>query len=316
VAATTLAASLLLTACWAFTPSPRQLVMATSLVPFALIGYAVAGVAWWAVRRLSVGSVRRVSTGVLVVSLLGVLLHAGLLVPSYAGSHASGRPDLTVLTSNLRLGRGDTDEVTRFAERGDADVVVLQEVTPQALDDLADLRRELPHQAGMPFVGARGTVVLSRYPLEEISQLKIYQGAWVMHVVAPKPFWLVAVHTSQPVGWIDTWRADHRALLWNTTLALKKGPLVMAGDFNATLDHRPMRMLLDLGLSDAARQSNAGWQPTWPGDPDVERALPFGLGAVAIDHVLVSKQFSAISTSTERIDRTDHRALLARLAFR
>jgi endonuclease/exonuclease/phosphatase family metal-dependent hydrolase len=89
--------------------------------------------------------------------------------------------------------------------------------------------------------------------------------------------------------------------------------LVVAGDFNATLDHAPMRRLAGLGLSDAARQANAGWQPTWPAGDDTGRTLPFGLSVVAIDHVLVSKHFSAISTTTHEVPGTDHLGLLVRL---
>jgi endonuclease/exonuclease/phosphatase (EEP) superfamily protein YafD len=315
VAATTLAVSLLLTGCRLFTPSPQKLVMATAFVPFALLGYAVAALGWWAVRRLGGRDRRRpVSTAALAVALVGSAFHAVLLVPSYAGSHASGRPALTVLTSNLRLGLGDSAEVTRIAERNGADVVVLEEVSPLAFAGLAGLRARLPYLAGGPSDGARGTVVLSRYPLRDVTQLKVFNGAWVMRVAAPEPFSLVAVHTSQPWAAPLLWKSDQRSLLWNTTLATRRGPVVMAGDFNATLDHRPMRDLLALGLSDAARQANAGWQPTWPSDPDAGHALPFGVGAMAIDHVLVSKEVSTISTRTFVVANTDHRALLARLA--
>lgn len=306
----------MLTVCRVLTPSPRLLVLATSFVPFALLGYLVSALVWLVGWRLTTGRLRKVAAGLGLVSLLGAAVHAGLLAPAYVGGHASGRPDLTVLTSNLRLGLGDTSEVTRVAERGDADVVVLEEVTPAALARLGELRAALPHVAGAPFEGARGTMVFSRYPLTEVSQLKVFQGTWVMHVDAPTPFWLVAVHTSQPQKSIALWRSDHRSLLWNTTLATRKGPVVMAGDFNATLDHRPLRDLMGLGLSDAARQSNAGWQPTWPSADDADHGLPFGLGVMAIDHVLVSKQFSVISTQTFSVQGSDHRALLAHLATR
>jgi endonuclease/exonuclease/phosphatase (EEP) superfamily protein YafD len=315
-AAATLAVSLLLTVCRVFTPSAQKLVMATAFVPFALVGYALAALAWWAVRSLGDRGRRRVvSAAAVLVSLLGLVFHAALLVPSYAGSHASGRPALTVLTSNLRLGLGDTTEITGITERNHADVVVLEEVTPLAFAGLEKLRQALPYLAGEPFAGARGTVVFSRYPLQDPTQLKVFNGAWVVHVAAPHPFSLVAVHTSQPWASPLLWKSDHRSLLWNTTLAVRAGPVVMAGDFNATLDHRPMRDLLGLGLSDAARQANSGWQPTWPSDPEAGHSLPFGLGAMAIDHVLVSKQFSTISTRTFRVARSDHRAVLARIAL-
>jgi endonuclease/exonuclease/phosphatase (EEP) superfamily protein YafD len=93
-----------------------------------------------------------------------------------------------------------------------------------------------------------------------------------------------------------------------------EGPLVVAGDFNATLDHEPMRRLLRTGLRDAARQANSGWQPTWPGATDAAGALPIGVRLIALDHVLADRYYSAISTSTYPIARSDHRALVARLA--
>ena len=316
MAVATLVASLALTACRLFTPSPRLLVMATAFVPLAVLGYAVAACLWWLVRSLGPGGRRPVSTAAAVVSALGLAFHAVVLAPAYVGGHATGRPDLTVLSTNLRLGQGDTAEVTRIAERADADVVVLEELTPAAYGELGDLRRELPYSAGTADLGARGTMVLSRYPLSQPFQTPIIQGTWWMWVDAPKPFWLVAVHTAQPAISLKLWRVDHQYLSWAAGGLRKRGPVVMAGDFNATLDHGPMRDLLGAGYSDAARQANSGWQPTWPSDPDAEHGLPWGLGVMAIDHVLVTRQFSAISTRTYRVDGSDHRALLARLAVR
>jgi endonuclease/exonuclease/phosphatase (EEP) superfamily protein YafD len=305
-----------LTASRLFTPTPRFWALATAFVPFALIGYAVAAAGWWVVRRTSTADRRRLTTGALVISLLGVVVHIGLLTPAYVGTHASGRPDLTLLTSNLRLGMADTTAVTRLADRADADVAVFEEVTPLALAglDAAGIRDRFPYVAGGPNIGAFGTVVFSRYPLEQVSLLPVSKNTWLMRVAAKTPFWLVAVHTSQPLTSVAAWHFDQRALL--TAAHALKGPLVMAGDFNETLDHRPMRRLLGAGLQDAARQANAGWQPTWPGAPDAAGGLPFGLGLMTLDHVLTSAQFSAISTSTQQVPRSDHRALLARLAFR
>ena len=42
------------------------------------------------------------------------------------------------------------------------------------------------------------------------------------------------------------------------------GAILEIGDFNATLDHVPLRRLLAFGLRDAAEATNAGWQPTYP----------------------------------------------------
>jgi endonuclease/exonuclease/phosphatase (EEP) superfamily protein YafD len=307
-----LAASLLLTACRVFTPSPRLLVMATALVPFALVGYAVAALAWWAVRRLGDGPRGRPSAVVLALTLAGLTLHAAWLVPSYAGSHASGRPDLILMTSNLRLGEADTSEVADVARAQHVDVLVVEEVNEEAFASMAGLRERFPYVVGQPDLGAFGTVVFSRYPVADAVRLPVSKGTWELRVQAPTPFWFVGVHTAQPLSDVSSWRSDHATLL--AAVRRLDGPVVLAGDFNATLDHRPMRRLLSAGFADAAQQGNSGWQPTWPSASRAAGALPFGLRLLTLDHVLADRHYSAISTTTYPIARSDHRALVARLA--
>jgi endonuclease/exonuclease/phosphatase (EEP) superfamily protein YafD len=314
VAVAALAVSLLLTFCRVFTPGARLLVVATSFVPFAVLGYAVAAVGWFALRRWMTARGRVVAAVAVAASLAGTLGHAALLLPEYVGHHASGGTDLTVMTSNLRLGRADPAAVVRIARDSQADVVVLEEVTSSAYVALGRLREDLPYTAGQPAGGAFGTVVLSRFPLEAVTPVPVSKSGWGMRVLAPTPFALLGLHTSQPMGWPANWRTDFTLI---TDVVRKSSePLVVAGDFNATLDHAPMRRLLGLGLADAARQANSGWQPTWPGASDAAGGLPFGLSVLAIDHVLVSDDFSAVSTRTHRVPGSDHLALVARLALR
>lgn len=315
MAVTALAVSLLLTACRLFMPSPRVLVMTTAFVPWALLGYAVAAVAWWLVHRLRPRSAvqrGRVPAIAVAVALAGLGLHVAWLVPSVAGAHASGRPDLVVMTSNLRLGQADTAEVARVAVAQHVDVLVVEEVTTEALASMTALRGRLPYVVGQPAPGAWGTVVFSRYRVTDVTRLPVTKGTWQLRVEAPTPFWFVGVHTAQPLNAAPWWRSDHARLV--TAARALSGPVVLAGDFNATLDLRPMRRLVAAGFSDAARQANSGWQPTWPSAPDAAGALPFGLGLLTLDHVLVDDHWSTISTSTYSIDRSDHRALVARLA--
>jgi endonuclease/exonuclease/phosphatase (EEP) superfamily protein YafD len=81
--------------------------------------------------------------------------------------------------------------------------------------------------------------------------------------------------------------------------------VVVAGDFNATVDHAQFRDLLDHGYSDAAEQSGAGYLPTYPND------RWYG-PLIGIDHVLV-RGMRAGSVDTYGLPGSDHRALLARL---
>ena len=314
MAAAALAVSLVLTLCRTMTPSPRLWVIATAFVPLAVLGYAVAALLWWAVLGRDPGRWRAVATFGLVLSLVGLLFHVALLVPSYAGGHATGRSELTVMTSNQRLGQADPHAVARIASGVRADVVVLEEVTPAEMGTLTVLRDTHPYVAGEAAPWGYGTVVLSRYPLSDVTQLKVSKGAWSMRVAAPRPFWLVAVHTAQPLADYRSYGPDHDAI--QAAVSHLDGPVVVAGDFNSTLDQRPMRRLLDAGLSDAARQSNAGWQATWPVDQRDGRLKPFGLGLMTLDHVLCTRDFSAVSTSTLDVRGSDHLALVARLAER
>ena len=105
-----------------------------------------------------------------------------------------------------------------------------------------------------------------------------------------------------------------RVLQWKSDLrtvppATPDGRLrILAGDFNATLDHAELRRVLDTGYEDAAAQVGAGLQGTWPGG----RRFP---PPVTIDHVLVDKRCGVRAVSVHRIPGTDHRAVLAELTL-
>ena len=189
-------------------------------------------------------------------------------------------------------------------EKYDVDVAVISELTPSAASTLNPLvKKRLPHQAGQAEGGASGTVVLSRWALGEPTRLPITLGAWRMSVAAPRPFEVVAVHTSQPLSDVDRWRTDFKVLRGLEV----SGPAVMAGDFNATHDHRSFRRLLAAGWRDGAEQANVGWQPTWPH----ERMLR--VPVLSIDHVLTRGGLAVGSMQGRRVTGSDHRALVATL---
>ena len=94
-------------------------------------------------------------------------------------------------------------------------------------------------------------------------------------------------------------------------LAAVDGPAVVAGDFNATADHRQFRDILGERASPTPRRRS--------GRAGCRRTRPTGGGIpllVAIDHVLSSD--GIVATDVERVDiaGTDHAALVVRLAVR
>ena len=82
---------------------------------------------------------------------------------------------------------------------------------------------------------------------------------------------------------------------------------ILAGDFNATLDHRELRRLIGRGYHDAAEQAGSGLRMTWP---TTKSPLP---ALVSIDHVLADRRVKVASARTVAVPGSDHRGVLVDL---
>ncbi|MGB0120012.1 MAG: endonuclease/exonuclease/phosphatase family protein, partial [Solirubrobacterales bacterium] len=85
-------------------------------------------------------------------------------------------------------------------------------------------------------------------------------------------------------------------------------PWVLAGDFNATLDHKRFRDVIDTGYRDVADVMGQGIVSTWPSD--FTWPLP-----VTIDHVLTEDPVAIIGYDVEAVAGSDHRAIFADLVI-
>ncbi|MGW4825486.1 endonuclease/exonuclease/phosphatase family protein [Streptomyces sp. NPDC004227] len=95
-----------------------------------------------------------------------------------------------------------------------------------------------------------------------------------------------------------------------TSMARRSRPdAVFLGDFNASLDHTPMRRLLAAGLTDTHAELGHGWARTWP----VGHALVPPL--IQLDHVLHGSGLVGVSVGERTVPGTDHRAVVAVLAL-
>jgi endonuclease/exonuclease/phosphatase (EEP) superfamily protein YafD len=294
----------------------RWLILLASFSPYAVLGFLVVLLG----SALAVRSARRRRWVVLtaVLAALGLAVQGWVLAPLFVGG-ATGRSDVTVLTSNLEFGRGDAATVVRTVASDGVDVLVLEEVTPEGLSSLlsAGLADLLPNRRGTAVDGAAGTMVFSRYGLGTERPFEIGNGGVDVQVAAPEPFRLLAVHPVQPIMETSGWVRDLVAIRDRAELAVGRGPTMVVGDFNATRDHEQLRAVLDTGLRDAAEESGSGWQPTWPSRYSQRFSSRFSRRPVlAIDHVLVTAEYQAISTRTVPVPGTDHLALLAKVRFR
>ena len=248
--------------------------------------------------------------GAAAVALAAAVLLALAIVPRSLGDGASASkaPTVTVMTSNMQFGEADPARLVAVARRYDVDVLFLEELTPEGLDRLEDagIGRTLRHQAVEPRTGGAGNGILSRYRLRRIPGWELPNEPAVDIAVpgSDAPLRVRVVHPRPPV------RRDSAAI-WREHLrslpSAPDGPAVLAGDFNATLDHRALRQVLDRGWRDAADETGDGLKPTWP----VGRRI---LG-LTIDHVLVGTRLRVRATHVHEIPETDHRAVVAELAI-
>jgi endonuclease/exonuclease/phosphatase (EEP) superfamily protein YafD len=222
-------------------------------------------------------------------------------------------PVLRILTVNLLTGRAAGGRLVELVRRTGADVLFLQELDEDAVTRLkeAGLSELLPHEmADIAGYRYRGSGIYARYALHTgltIGPSFAAQPTARLDLPSGGPVQLVCVHPHPPM---PPW---HRpaAPRWRGELAVLPppgdAPVILAGDYNATLDHAQFRRLLRLGYVDAASQVGQGLVPTWGPEPRGRPVLlPF-------DHVLVDPRCAVLATSTHLLPGSDHRALYAEI---
>jgi endonuclease/exonuclease/phosphatase (EEP) superfamily protein YafD len=221
-------------------------------------------------------------------------------------------PVLRVLTANLLFGRAGAEVLADLVRRQRADVLFVQELTDEAAARLqrTGLGDLLPHQVTQSKSHVTRSSIYARYPLRGgppavppsaarcIARLDLPSGPSVelacIHAAPPKPVW--------SPGATARWRSQLSALP-----GPGDSPRILAGDFNATLDHAQFRRLLRRGYLDAASEVGHGLSATWGPRPGRRLAL------LAIDHVLTDRRCAVLTTSAHWLTGSDHRALYAEL---
>lgn len=251
-----------------------------------------------------------------VAALVAVTLLA-VVAPRAIGGPAGGDgPVLRVLTVNLLAGAGDVETLARLVRAHNVDVLAVQEFTPAAAErlDTLGLAEILPHRELNPIAGVRGSALYSRYPLSDTGVRTnpggFTQAYGTLAVPGAAPTTVESVHPAAPssLSRLGDWKRD----LDGQPRATPDGPVrVLAGDFNATLDHAPLRRLIASGYRDAADAAGAGLTGTWgPYSPERDRVPP-----VTIDHVLVDRRVGVRDVSVLDLPGSDHRPVFAELAL-
>ncbi len=283
-------------------------VAAMAFTPYAALGAAVATAIALLLRRWVAVVVAAVSAGLLLASLGPRISEDASAARTLDGP----QPRLRVMTVNVRLGSASARRLVRLVRAERVDVLSLQEITSRGAAELAaaGMGELLAHQIVHHDGSAAGLGLYARFPLRferAMREQALIATASMPGSTAGRRLELVAVHPKSPDSPADArrWRSGLRRL----PPATPAGNLrILAGDFNATLDHGELRRLLDTGYADAAERAGAGLRPTWPSN----RRFP---PLVTIDHVLIEDRCAVGEVHVETIPGTDHRAVIAELGL-
>lgn len=256
-----------------------------------------------ALLMVAAATVRRSRTG--AVAAAAVALAAA--VPTVRHRRPVHRPvpspdDVTVLVLNVWHGRADPAALASLIRRERPDLVVLPEAGPAYCARILAL---VPGHRGLASIvpGERdgwGVTVLAG-PRAAGATVEAGHTMRLPHVrVTGGPLGdraLYAVHTTAPArpGAVRSWRHDLR-----TAAAWTAAGGIVAGDVNATVDHRLLRAV--------GPSAGPVGTATWPA------RLPRCAG-IRIDHVLLPDGVVSTGASVHDVPGSDHRAVLARLRF-
>ena len=248
-----------------------------------------------------------------VAALICAAALSALVAPRALGGPSAAEggagPRLRVLTANVYQRPRTASAVVALVRSTRADVLSVQELTPpvQRALETAGLRDVLPERVSDARPGGTGSGLYSRLPLRRLPPVPGTSARSVarLRVAGAVPVELYAVHPAAPLrpANMRAWQAGLRALPPATGDGVVR---VLAGDFNATLDHAELRRVVDRGYEDAAAEIGSGLRATWPAG----RRFP---PPVTIDRVLADARCGFREARVHPVPGSDHRAVLAEL---
>lgn len=291
-----------------------------------LLVLACAGVLVVALLLALIRPLRGFAASIAIIALIAGLTNAGILASRGLATDtlpAKTSASVRVLSWNTEGGAADPNQIARTAVQTQADIVSLPETTIETGKQVAIAMRKLGHPMWAhheKFTGwdANSTTLLISPSLGDYAVVdsaaagadntSIVPSVVAMPVKGNGPI-VVAVHAVAPrPDTIADWRRD---LTWIANQCASKN-VIMAGDFNATLDH-----MAPLGThggvmgdcADAASHAGTGGIGTW------STAWPALLGTT-IDHVMATGMWKASGSAVlTDLDGTgsDHRPIVVQL---
>lgn len=268
--------------------------------------------------------------GVFLVFALAFSLYGQLFFPWRTSSAPAAR-SVTVMTYNLLRSNKHTDAVTNAVMASNADVIALQELSPQMASAIQQkLTSVYPYQQlDAQIYGGLG--VISRYPLR-LSEERI-RGSWggALQIISlsidDQPVLLLNVHVEstslEPAAIMEKKIAKRNQQVRTIMdfVAAHPEPLILAGDLNSTMRNTSYQAVRSV-LADSWVEAGWGIGNTFPGvlSSRSSRLTIAGVEVptwlVRIDYVFHSRHFRATAAHIGPWDGySDHRPVIAQLVW-
>ena len=258
-----------------------------------------------------------------------IFLWGGLLLPRAPRTAPGSGRSLAVLSYNVFGYNFDTPQSIRVIKDSAADVVCMSELNPE---NAAAIERELaqlyPYRWLVPRPGVGGSGILSRHRFDRVEPQPLGNHGWIGEPMAieltlgRRRVTLVGFHASAGPDSVRKREAQAQALA--DFAERHSGPLVLAGDLNAT-DQNSAYAVVTRHARDAWREAGRGFGHTFPGSTSssARGARPALLGVlvppwlVRIDYVFHTDDLEAIDARLGPEDAgSDHRGVIATLMLR
>jgi len=241
--------------------------------------------------------------GALAASLV---LNASLVLPWYVGEdETSGGVELKLLHANVLSSNTEYDRLISLLDTEAPDLVMLQEVSPDWLVALDELRADYPYSYAEAREGNFGIALFSRVPLKSVSHFDSPPFGYPTIVASldidGQVLHFIGTHPMIPVRG-TFYDARNEQLAGVARLLGKQAePKILVGDLNLSQWDVNYKHLEQQGGVRNARKG-FGILPTWP------VFMPFAM--IPIDHVLVSETISVTGFYSGPRIGSDHLPLI------
>jgi vancomycin resistance protein VanJ len=295
---------------------PLHWLFGDSLKPVRMVSYITPWLLIFSLPLLIIAGLRRHKwlSLVLAISTLAIgFSFAPLFLPNRQVTLSPDDFSLKIMSYNLH-GIPKIDGIVDVIHREKPDILLIQECSPAlaspSFHGLDDLYPELYADADSKIYGQ---LIFSRYPVERIGD----KGR-IQKTLIKTPAGTIAVWNVHPIPpfLVPPEQYDAQMTALAADIAKEKGPLIAAGDFNATTQSEVYRKINHY-LKDTYWEAGWGFGFTYPAPPYTFMDMRLQTGPLwRIDYIFYSQDFAVTSAHTLTTSGgSDHFPIVAKLSM-